>query len=94
MGPGPGDGPQRDGAQTHARIATLRLRLPAGDARTAAALATAVAARLAERAGELGVVAGGETVRVRASASTQPDRLAETIAAEIVAPPARRRGGR
>jgi hypothetical protein len=88
---GPGDLPE-----THARIEILRLRIPAGDARTAKALATAVAARLAETAGELGVVAGGETVRVRvrASASTRPERLAETIAGRILQAPAERRRGR
>jgi hypothetical protein len=87
MRPGPEDLPE-----THARIETLRLRMPAGDARTAKALAGAVAARLAERAGELGVVAGGETVRfrVRASSATRPERLAETIAGRILQPPAER----
>jgi hypothetical protein len=91
MRPGP-----RDAPGTHARIETLRLRMPAGDARTAKALATAVAARLAETAGRLGVVAGGETVRVRvrASASMRPERLAETIAGRILQPPAERRRGR
>jgi hypothetical protein len=88
MRPGPEELPG-----THARIESLRLRLPAGDARTAKALAAAVAARLAERAGELGVVAGGETVhvRVRASSATRPERLAETIAGRILQPPAERR---
>jgi hypothetical protein len=91
MRPGPEELPE-----THARIETLRLRMPAGDARTARALALAVAARLAERTGELGVVAGGETVRVRvtASASTRPERLAETVAGRILQPPAERRRGR
>jgi hypothetical protein len=91
MRPGPNDVPE-----THARIDVLRLRIPACDARTAKALAAAVAARLAERAGELGVVAGGETVRVhvRASASTRPERLAETIAGRILQPPAEGRRGR
>lgn len=91
MRPGP-----KDVAETHARIGTLRLRMPAGDARTAKALATAVAARLAATAGELGVVAGEETVRVRvrASASMRPERLAETIAGRVVQPPAERRRGR
>jgi hypothetical protein len=81
---------------THARIESLRLRLPAGDARTAKAVAAAVAARLAERAGELGVVAGGETVRVRvtASSATLPERLAETIAGRILQPPAERQRAR
>jgi hypothetical protein len=84
-------GPE-DLPETHARIETLRLRMPAGDARTAKALAVAVAARLAERAGELGVVDGGETVRVRvrASAATRPERLAETVAGGILQPPAER----
>lgn len=91
MKPGP-----KDVTETHARIETLRLRMPAGDARTAKALAAAVAAKLAERAGELGVVADGETVRVRvrASASMPPERLAQTIAGTIVQPPAERRRGR
>jgi hypothetical protein len=91
MKPGPQDVPE-----THAHIETLRLQMPAGDARTAKALATAVAARLAETAGELGVVAGGETVRVRvrASGSMLPERLAETIAGRILQPPAERRRGR
>jgi hypothetical protein len=91
MRPGP-----KDVTETHARIEILRLRMPAGDARTARALATAVAARLAETAGELGVVAGEETVRVRvrASASMRPERLAETIAGRVVQPPAERRRGR
>jgi hypothetical protein len=82
--------------ETHARIGALRLRMPAGDARTAKALAAAVAAELAERAGELGVVAGGETVRVRvrASASMRPEPLAETIAGGILQPPAEGRRGR
>ena len=86
----------KDLPETYARIDTLQLRMPAGDARTAKALAAAVAARLAERAGELGVVAGGETVRVRvrASASTRPERLAETIAGRILQPPAEGRRGR
>lgn len=87
MRPGPEELPG-----THARIESLRLRLPAGDARTAKALAAAVAARLAEGAGKLGVVAGGETVRVRvrASSATRPERLAETIAGRILQPPAER----
>jgi hypothetical protein len=91
MRPGPNDVPE-----THARIDALRLRIPAGDARTAKALAAAVAARLAERAGELGVIAGGETVRVRvrASAPTRPERLAETVAGRILHPPAKERRGR
>jgi len=80
----------------HARVETLRLRLPAGDARMAKALASDVAARLAQRAGELGVVAGGETVRVRiqASASMRPEDLADAIAGMILLPPAERRRGR
>ena len=86
----------KDAPETHARIETLRLRLPAGDARTAKALAAAVAARLAARAGELGGLAGGETVRVRVntSASPSPERLAETIAGKVLHTSAERRGGR
>jgi hypothetical protein len=86
----------KDGPETHARIETLRLRLPAGDARTAKALAAAVAARLAARAGELGGVAGGGTTRVRVnvSASASPERLAETVAGKILHTSAERRGGR
>jgi hypothetical protein len=89
--------PGREGVPgTHVRIEALRLRLPAGTARTAKALATAVAASLAERAGELGALAGAETVRVRVStpAPGRHERLAETIAGGIVQPPAERRRGR
>ncbi|MDT5262948.1 MAG: hypothetical protein QOC61_1952 [Acidobacteriota bacterium] len=70
---------------THARIETLCLRVPAGDARSAKALASAVASRLALRAGDLKGVAGQGTVsvRVRVPASVSRERLAETIAGKI-----------
>lgn len=91
-----GDNP-KDAPATHARIETLRLRVPGMGGHTARAVAAAVAQRLALRAGELGsVAAAGETarVRVRASASMSTESLAEKIAGEILRPADERRGRR
>jgi hypothetical protein len=68
-----------------ARIESLRLRVPAGDARSAKALAMAVASRLASRVGELGSGAGREMVRTRVMAPAAVSRglLADSIVAEI-----------
>lgn len=72
-------------SDTHARIERLRLRVPAGDARSAKALAMAVASRLASRVGELGSGAGRETVRTRVMAPAAVSRglLADSIVGEI-----------
>jgi hypothetical protein len=89
------DKPQ-GGPVTRARIGTLRLRVPAESVGSAKALAAAVASRLARRAGELGGVAAGETVRVRvrASAPMSSERLAETIAGKVLEPASGKRGRR
>jgi hypothetical protein len=86
----------KDGPVTHARIETLRLRVPAGDARSARALASAVASRLALRAGELKGVAGlgSVSMRVKVPASVSRERLAETIVGKIANPAADKRGKR
>ena len=83
-------------AVTRVRIERLRLRLPAGDARSAKALAHAVAARLAQRAGDLEGVAGEAPVRVRvrAAASASAETLAERVVGEIAGTRAAKRGGR
>lgn len=88
----------KGGPVTHVRIETLRLRVPAGDARSARALATAVASRLALRAGDLAGVAGLGTVRLRVKATSAAtmsrERLAETIVGKIATPSAEKRGKR
>lgn len=78
---------------TRARIGSLKLRVAAGDARSAKALAMAVASRLALRVGGLGALAGRETVsaRVTATASMSRDRMADSIADEIANPRVRGR---
>jgi hypothetical protein len=83
-------------AVTHVRIERLRLRLPAGDARSAKALAQAVAARLALRAGELEGVAGEASVRarVKATASASTETLADAVVEKIAGTRAAKRGGR
>lgn len=64
----------KGGPVTHARIESLRLRVPAGDARSAKALAMAVASRLALRVGDLVGVAGRETIRARVTAPASMSR--------------------
>jgi hypothetical protein len=70
---------------TRARIEILRLRVPAGDARSAKALAMTLAPRLASRVGELGSGAGREPVRTRvtAPAAVSRGRLADSIVGAI-----------
>ena len=82
------------GPVTRVRVGRLRLRIPAGDARSAKALAAAVASRLASRADELAVHDGRESVRVRvnAPASGSRESLADSIAEGVTG--AGRRGGR
>jgi hypothetical protein len=84
-------------AVTRVRIERLRLRVPAGDARSAKALAHAVAARLAQRAGDLEGVAGEASVRarVRATASASTESLADAVVEKIAGTRAeKKRGGR
>lgn len=87
--------PAKGGAPvTRTRIGTLKLRIAAGDARSAKALAMAVASRLALRVGNLGALSGRETVRARVTttASMSRELMADSIANEIANP--RVRGGR
>ncbi|MEX2261856.1 MAG: hypothetical protein WD696_07880 [Bryobacteraceae bacterium] len=73
---------------TRARIGSLKLRVAAGDARSAKALAMAVASRLALRVDGLGALAGRETVRARVTArpSMSREAMADSIADEIANP--------
>lgn len=73
--------PRDAGRDTHARIRTLRLRVPGTDVRSAKALASAVASQLALRAGELRGGAGQETIRatVRSPAATSRESLTNSI---------------
>lgn len=83
------------GSVTRVRIECLRLRVPASDARTAKALAMAVASGLALRARDLEGVAGRETVRARVTApnSNSCDLLASSIVGKIVNPQAEKPRG-
>lgn len=81
---------------TRVRIERLRLRVPAGDAGSAKALARAVATELALRARELEGLAGRETVNARVAAvhPLSPARLADAIVGGIAHPQAGKPGGR
>lgn len=70
---------------TRARIGSLRLRVPGGDARTGKTLAMAVASTLALRAGEL---AGAETLRARITTPgpLSRDLLVHSIVGAILNP--------
>lgn len=86
--------PPKDGAPvTRARIGSLKLRVAAGDARSAKALAMTVASRLALRVDGLGGLAGQETVRARitAKASMSRETMADSIADQIANPMGRGR---
>jgi hypothetical protein len=84
------------GAVTRARIEKLRLRVESGDTRSAKALATAVASRLALRVGDLSDLAGRESVRVRVTTTSSMSRqqLAESIAGRISNSQAKKQGRR
>jgi len=74
-------------SSTRVRIATLKLRVPGGNVRSAQALARAVAAQLAPQASELSGSAQPR-VRVRMQGGDSQQRVTSRIVAGIV------RGGR
>ncbi len=86
--------------ETRVRVERLRLRIPEGDARSAKALASAVAQRLAARVEDLAANAGPEArlgavrVTVKAPAGSSRERLADSIADGVAAPRGGRGGGR
>jgi hypothetical protein len=84
------------GSVTRVRVGRLRLRIPAGEARDAKALAAAVASRLALRTDELAAHDGQASVRVRVNAPAAGSRetLADSIAEGIAGARTPRRGGR
>jgi hypothetical protein len=86
----------KGGGVTRVRVERLRLRIPAGDARSAKALAQAVASRLASRAEDLAQHDGRERLRVRvnAPASGSREALADRVADGIAGPRSGRGGGR
>ena len=87
---------QGDRPVTHVRIRSLRLRVSAGEARSAKALATAVVSKLASRVGDLSGAAGREVLRTRvmAPASASQGRLADAIVENITSGRAGKTGGR
>ena len=79
------------GPVTHARIESLRLRIPASDARSAKALAVEVASKLALRVQDLGGAASPGTIQTRITA---PRSMAKGVLADsIVNGIANRSGG-
>lgn len=86
----------KGGSVTRVRVERLRLRIPAGDARSAKSLAQAVASRLAAHAEDLAPHAGRDAVRVRvnAPASGSREALADSIADGVAGPRSGRGGGR
>jgi hypothetical protein len=80
----------------HVRIRSLRLRVSAGEARAAKALATTVVSKLALRVGDLSGTAGREVLRTRvmAPASASQGRLADAIVENITSGRAGKTGGR
>jgi len=78
---------------TRARIGSLKLRVASGDARSAKALAMAVASKLALRVGSLGALAGRDTIRARvtATASMSRESVANSIADQLANPISRGR---
>ncbi|HEX7177274.1 MAG TPA: hypothetical protein VF240_18600 [Pyrinomonadaceae bacterium] len=83
-------------AVTRVRIERLRLRLPAGDARSAKTLAQAIASRLALRAGDLEGFAGEASLRarVKAPASSSTESVADAVVGKIAGTRGQKRGGR
>jgi hypothetical protein len=83
-----------NGPVTRLRIGSLRLRISAGDVHSAKALATAIASKLALRAGDLSGAAGQELLQTRVVAppSISQESLADSIV-EKIANGSRRSGG-
>ena len=75
------DSARGSGPVTHARIESLRLRIPASDARSAKALAVEVASKLALRVQDLGGAASQGTIQTRITAprSMAKGTLADSI---------------
>ena len=67
------DSARGSGPVTHARIESLRLRIPASDARSAKALAAEVASKLALRVQDLGGAASQGTIQTRITSSSAID---------------------